>query len=179
MLRAALLLALLCAPLAAATGLLDIYSVVCSGGPVVRGPAAVATGAPQCKVTNGRAVDATAWAEFDNSINVTGWTDLRVHGVGETGATRVGWRCYGRPASRRVPMAGSSLLYYAMGFLEGYLTSQMMCDFTNNYESRTFGGNATLRDLVVTFVNDNREWAVAQAATNTSTYWQQVSACVR
>jgi hypothetical protein len=65
--------------------------------------------------------------------------------------------------------------YFGMGFLEGYLTSQMMCDFTYNYELSTFNGNETQRDLVVDFLTKNYDWATAQVATNvTSVYWRQV-----
>ena len=72
-------------------------------------------------------------------------------------------------------MPGSPQLgFFAAGFLEGYVTSQSICDFAYDFETVTFDGNNTLRDVVVTFLRANVEWTATNTAKNNTQYWRQV-----
>ena len=175
-----------------ATAALPKSSVVCT--PASHADGAVLAADPSCKFYEGVVDGASAWAEFDNTINSTGWADLRLHGnpnskglpalpsVAAAAVAAGFWRfcelseaqecrcvCVATAAG-----AADAVTYFAMGYLEGYLTAQMMCDFTYNYETSTFDGNMTLRGQVVTFLEQSYTWTMQQLQTNTSTYWKQV-----
>ena len=42
--------------------------------------------------------------------------------------------------------------FYAAGYLEGYVTSQSLCDFSYDFSQSAFDGNATQRDEVLNFL---------------------------
>lgn len=72
--RPLLLLALAVA--VAASSDLPTYSAVCTG----------ALPSPSCKFYTGIDASANSWAGFSNTINATGWADLRLHGVASASA---------------------------------------------------------------------------------------------
>ena len=50
----------------------------------------------------------------------------------------------------------------------------MICDFSYDLQVATFDGNTTARANVVSFLRTNMAWAVANANSNSTVYWQQV-----
>jgi hypothetical protein len=116
-------------------------------------------GGKPCMVAGtGPSADAQATATYTNNVNVTGWANLQVS-----------W-------STASPPSPSSLEYFAAGYAEGFATSALICDFSFNQQSVWFGGNATVRDMFVSFLTANYDWTAQQvAANNGSVYWTQVA----
>lgn len=73
-----------------------------------------------------------------------------------------------------LPTGTPSLSAFAAGYLEGYVSSQLMCDFSYDLQAATFGDNVTQQDGAARFLRTNYRWAADNVASNSSVYWAQV-----
>jgi hypothetical protein len=94
---------------------------------------------------------ALASAVYDvSSLNNTGWAVLDL--IAKSTAT-----------------SNDTLISYAAGFVEGYLTSNEMINFSDNTGASEPNSNALQK-----FLDDNYAWMQSQIKVNKSSYWQHV-----
>lgn len=94
---------------------------------------------------------ALAAAVYDvSTLNETGWAVLDL--IAKSSAT-----------------SNDTLISYAAGFVEGYLTSNEMINFSDNT-----GASEPNSKALQKFLDDNYLWMQSQIKVNKSTYWQHV-----
>jgi len=116
------------------------------------------TSAPRgLKVVPGAApppAGALAWATYDaGQLPATGWATLSLGATGDAA------------------LANASFAGFAAGYVEGFLTFSEMEQWSANT-----GADAANSKKLQKFLDENLAWTRAQAAANTSAYWQHVGA---
>eukprot|EP01134_Creolimax_fragrantissima_P002840 CFRG2840T1 len=104
------------------------------------------------------------YGDFDDAAGETGWGRLSIRTVPKT---NLNWEV-------------QSAVYYAAGYLEGYLTCEYIGVFFKNYYDSTFNGIDPSTRLVE-FMNKNDKWIRMQVKgkADTDSYWRHVGSVYR